>query len=100
MSDADLWASWRLWMLVAVIIILVAASLLITIWRTARSILAHALRALDAAERIRVQTLPIWELQTTNEVATGILSTVQSIEAKGGALAAALESHAGAGGTR
>lgn len=100
MSDADLWASWRLWMLVAVIIILVAASLLITIWLTARSILAHALRALDAAERIRVQTLPIWELQTTNEVATGILSTVQSIEAKGGALAAALESHAGAGGTR
>lgn len=100
MSDADLWASWRLWMLVAVIIILVAAGLLITIWLTARSILAHALRAHAAAERIRVHTLPIWEIQTTNEVAAGILATVQSIEAKGGALAAALESHAGAGGTR
>lgn len=100
MTDDALWASWRLWMMVAAAVVLVAASLLITIWLTARRILAHAVRALDAAERIRRQTLPIWELQTTNEVATGILETVQSIEAKGGALAAALESHAGAGGTR
>lgn len=100
MSDADLWASWRVWMLVATLIILVAAGLLITIWLTARRILAHALRAHAAAERIRVHTLPIWELQTTNEVATDIRTTVQSIEAKGGALAAALESHAGSAGTR
>jgi len=100
MADDALWASWRLWMIIAALIIVVAASLLITIWLTARSILAHAVRALAAAEKIRQQTLPIWELQTTNEVATQLLETVQSIEAKGGALAAALESHAGAGGTR
>lgn len=100
MTDDALWASWRFWMIIATLIILIAATLLITIWLTARSILAHAVRALHAAEKIRQQTLPIWELQTTNEVAQGILETVQSIEAKGGALAAALESHAGAGGTR
>lgn len=100
MTDADLWASWRLWMAVAAAIILVAAALLITIWLTARSILAHAGRALVAAGKILPQTQPIWELQTTNEVAGDILATVQSIEAKGGALAAALESHAGAGGAR
>lgn len=100
MTDDALWVSWRFWMVIATLIILIAATLLITIWLTARSILAHAVRALHAAEKIRQQTLPIWELQTTNEVATGILETVQSIEAKGGALAAALESHAGAGGTR
>ncbi len=96
MTDADLWAAWRLWMIVAAVIILVAAALLITIWLTARSILSHAVRALNAAERIRQQTLPIWQLQTSNEVAEELLATVQSIEAKGGKLVDALESHAGA----
>ncbi len=82
----------------AALVIVIAASLLITIWLTARSILAHAMRAHAAAEKIRINTLPIWELQTTNEVAQGLLDTVQGIEAKGGKLAEALESHAGAGG--
>ncbi len=85
-------------MALAVVVILIAAVLLVTIWLTARSILAHARRALAAAEKIRESTMPIWALQTTNEVAGGLLETVQSIEAKGGALVAALESHAGASG--
>jgi len=85
-------------MALAVVVILIAAVLLITIWLTARSILAHARRALAAAEKIRESTMPIWALQTTNEVAGGLLETVQSIEAKGGALVAAIESHAGASG--
>jgi len=96
MSDAELWSAWRLWMVVAAAIILVAAILLIVIWRTARGIHAEAVRALKAAERIRESTMPIWALETTNEVATEMLGTVQDIEKKGGALAAALESHAGA----
>src|SRR5262245_60618402 len=41
MTDAELWALWRLWLGVAVVIILVAAALLVTIWLTARRILAH-----------------------------------------------------------
>lgn len=90
MSDADLWAAWRLWMAVAVAVVLVAAGLLVTIWLTARSIHAHAVRALRAAEVIRQRTLPIWALQTTGEVAEALLATVQSIEAKGGAMASAL----------
>ncbi len=98
MSDTELWTAWGLWMAVAVVVILIAAGLLVTIWLTARSILAHAVRALRAAEAIRQNTLPIWELQTTNEVAEGLLETVQSIEAKGAKLVEALESHAGAGG--
>lgn len=96
MTDADLWSAWRMWMLVAVVIILVAATLLIMIWRTARGIYSEALRALAAAEKIRENTNPIWALKTTNEVAGTMLATVQHIEANGGALAAALESHAGA----
>lgn len=96
MTDADLWSAWRLWMSVAVVIILVAATLLIMIWRTARGIHREALRALAAAEKIRANTNPIWALETTNEVAGTMLATVQHIEANGGALATALESHAGA----
>jgi len=97
-TDTELWRSWGLWMALAVVVILIAAVLLITIWLTARSILAHARRALAAAEKIRESTMPIWALETTNEVAGQLLETVQSIEAKGGALVAALESHAGASG--
>ena len=96
MTDADLWSAWRMWMVVAVVIVLVAATLLIMIWRTARGIYREALRALAAAEKIRENTNPIWALKTTNEVAATMLATVQHIEANGGALAAALESHAGA----
>ncbi len=98
MTDADLWGAWRFWMVVAGAVVLIAAALLITIWLTARGILSHAVRALHAAEKVRQNTLPIWELQTTNEVATELLATVESIEAKGGKLAEALQSHAGAGG--
>lgn len=98
MTDTELWRAWGIWMGVAALVIVIAAALLITIWLTARSILAHAMRAHAAAEKIRVSTLPIWELQTTNEVAAGLLDAVQSIEAKGGKLVEALESHAGAGG--
>lgn len=98
MSDTELWRSWSLWMGLAALVIVIAAALLITIWLTARSILAHAMRAHAAADKIRASTLPIWELQTTNEVAGSLLETVQSIEGKGGALVEALESHAGTGG--
>jgi hypothetical protein len=90
MTDADLWAAWRLWLGVAVVVVALAAGLLIAIIVTARGILAAALRAKAAAEAIRANTLPIWELQTSNEVAGGLLTTVQSIESHGGALAAAL----------
>lgn len=96
MTDAELWAAWRLWMGVAAAVILIAAALLIVIWQTARGIHREAVRALGAAERIRESTLPIWALETTNDVAGGLLATVEQIEQKGGALAAALESHAGA----
>lgn len=98
MTDTDLWNAWALWMGVAVVVILIAAALLITIWLTARSILAHALRAHAATEKIRASTMPIWELQTTNEVAAELLATVQSIEGKGGKLVEALEAHAGSSG--
>lgn len=90
MTDADLWAAWRLWMAVAAVVVLIAAGLLIIIWLTARQILADAVRALNAAQAIRAQTQPIWGLQDTNTIAEDILKTVREIEEKATALATAL----------
>jgi hypothetical protein len=90
MTDADLWAAWRLWIGVAAVVVLLAASLLIAIWLTARRILANAVRALNAAEAIRANTQPIWGLEDTNAVAGNILDTVQAIEKKAALLAGAL----------
>ena len=100
MTSAELWAAWRLWMLVAAVIILVAAALLVTIWMTARSIAAHAARALRAAEAIRDNTRVIWQLQTTNEVAEQIRDTVCEIESKATKLIEALENPAATAGGR
>jgi hypothetical protein len=86
MSDAELWAAWRFWMVVASGVVLLAAGLLITILITARRILDEAVRALNAVESIRQNTQPIWALQATNEVAEQILHSVESIERQGGAL--------------
>jgi negative regulator of sigma E activity len=90
MSDADLWGAWRLWLGVAVVTVALAAALLVAVIATARQIVAQAGRAKNAAEAIRVNTLPIWNLQTSNEVAADLLATVRSIEQNGGALAEAL----------
>jgi negative regulator of sigma E activity len=89
-TDADLWAAWRLWMAVATVVVVIAASLLIVIWLTARRIYQDAVRALNAAQAIRAQTQPIWGLQQTNEVAEDILQAVQAIEQKSTLLAEAL----------
>ena len=91
MTDAELWGAWRIWMGIAVVVVLIAATLLVTIWLTARRILRDAVRALHAVEAIRAQTQPIWGLEQTNLVAEDILETVQAIEAKGGLLAGALD---------
>lgn len=90
MTDAELWAAWRVWIAVATVVVLIAATLLSAIALTARRILADARRALAAVEAIRAQTQPIWGLQDTNEVAENILGTVQSIEKKATALAGAV----------
>ena len=100
MTSADLWAAWRLWMVVASAVVVVAAALLVTIWLTARGILEEATRALRAAEQIRDHTRAIWQLQTTNEVAEGLHDTVGDIERKVTALVEALHGGAPVAGRR
>jgi hypothetical protein len=89
-TDADLWALWRMWMIVAGLIVLIAASLLVVVWTTARRIREEALRALAAVETIQRNTSSIWALQTTNEVALHMAETVEAIQQKGAALVDAL----------
>lgn len=91
MTDAQLWSAWQVWMAVATVVIVIAASLLIVIWLTAKTILEDAVRALHAVDAIRAQTQPLWALEDTNLVAEDILTTVQAIEKKGGLLARALQ---------
>ncbi len=100
MTSAELWAAWRLWMLVGGAVVLVAAALLVTIWLTARGIAADAARALRAVEAIRDNTRSIWQLETTNAVAEQLRDTVRDIETNTTKLVEALESHAAAGGPR
>ena len=90
MTDAQLWTAWQIWLAVAVVVVGLAAALLIAVIVTARGIAAEAARARAAAASIRTNTLPIWALQTSNDVAGQLLTTVESIESHGGALAAAL----------
>jgi hypothetical protein len=90
MTDAELWAAWRLWMGVAAVVVIIAAALLVFILLTARRILADAGRALVAVEAIRMQTQPIWGLQDTNDVTAQILATTQAVEQKSTSLAAAV----------
>jgi hypothetical protein len=90
-TDAALWSAWQLWMGIAVLVILVAAALLVTIWLTARRILADAVRALNAADAIRRQTLAIWQLEATNDAAAGIRETVERIDTAGRKVAETLE---------
>jgi sensor histidine kinase regulating citrate/malate metabolism len=87
MSDAQLFTIWGWSLIVAAVVVLLAAILLIAILVVARRILAHARRALEAAEQIAEDTKVIWELDETNRTAGEILETAESIEERGGRIA-------------
>ncbi|MHB8646704.1 MAG: hypothetical protein ACYDAR_13020 [Thermomicrobiales bacterium] len=87
---AGLYTVWAICLVIAVVVILIAAALLIAILLIARSIAAHGLQALAAADAIAKDTQVIWALSTTNEVAGEILATAESIEAHGGRIAGVL----------
>ena len=90
MTDADLFRLWYLWLAIGGAIVVIAASLLVTIWLTARGIEREARRALVAVERIRTFTQPIWALDSTNQVADDLLAAARDLEAHGAMIASAL----------
>lgn len=79
MNDFALYSEWYFWLIIAAILIVAAAALLIIVLLLARRILRLAVTALGIVTNIKENTMPVWELQTTNEVASQILQGAKDI---------------------
>lgn len=90
MTDAELFTVFAWGLGIAVVLIAVAAALLVGVWLAARSILAHAAEALEAAEQIASDTQVIWQLDDTNRIAGEILMGAESIESHGAQIVSAV----------
>ena len=91
MSEKKARSYWSMGFVIAGTIVAAVAALLLAIIGVARSILAHARRALAVANEIVAHTRPIWELDQTNKVAEQLLEAAQEIEQHAGQVADALE---------
>ena len=81
LADTPATAIWA-WSLVAgVVVILLVALLLILIIVAANRIDYHARQIWEAGKSIAANTVSIWMLQQTNQVAAGILESANSIAA-------------------
>ena len=94
MTDAQLYTDWIIGLIITAVVVVIVAALLLWILALVRSIAANATRALQAVERIRANTQPIWALQDTNAVGVQLLEGAQSIREHAEAAADVLESHA------
>lgn len=86
----ELFTSWGFWYAVGAAVVVVAATLLIAILLVARSIAAHATRALEAARRIEENTKPIWALADALDTLVTIRRVAGSVAEKAGLLAGVL----------
>lgn len=82
---------WTLSFFLAGVVVLLVAALAILILIAATTIKTQAVRALGAGAKIREQTMPLWALETTNNVAIQLADAARSIERHAVALAGALE---------
>ncbi|MDQ6823549.1 MAG: hypothetical protein M3Z07_03540 [Candidatus Eremiobacteraeota bacterium] len=82
---------WTLSFILAGVVVLLVAVLAILILLAATKIKTQAVRALAAGAKIREQTMPLWGLETTNNVAAQLADAARSIERHAVALAGALE---------
>ena len=88
----DVVTLWWLTLGIAAVVIVVVAALLIGIVVAANRIDRHAAQIWIAGKDIATNTIQIWQLQKTNEVATQILDTAQGIAAGAGSIDAHLVS--------
>lgn len=75
----DLTTLWLVTLGIALVVVLVVAALLIWIARAAERIDVHALDIWVAGKSIAANTVQIWHLHKTNEVAGEILAGAQTI---------------------
>lgn len=90
MTDAALYYTWFVSLAVAGVVVVIAAALLLAVLSTARSIEQGAATALEQVGAIRENTLSIWALQETNEVAAQLESGAEAILQNAGQIAQAL----------
>lgn len=91
MENEALFNEWLIGLGLVTVIILIAAILLILVWLAAQRILKLAAAALEIVTQIKNNTQSIWELETTNAVATNIQNEAEAIEAHATLIAKALE---------
>jgi hypothetical protein len=91
LADADLGTYWLIGLGAVAAVVVIVVVLLLAILVGARRILKAAQRADAAVERIRQNTLPLWDLTTTNHVAGDLLAGATSIKRHAEMLASALE---------
>jgi len=91
MDDATLYANWYIGLGIAVVVVLVAATLLIMVWMAARRIRRLAEAALGLVTEIKENTQSIWHLQETNQVAGSILEGAEEINTHAVMVAEALK---------
>jgi hypothetical protein len=82
----DVLTLWWLTLAIAAVVIVVVAALLIAIVVAANRIDRHAADVWVAGKEIATNTIQIWQLQKTNEVAGQILETAQAIAAGAGSI--------------
>lgn len=90
MTDAALFANWYIGLGLAALVVVIAAILLILVWRAAYRILTLAVAALDLVKQIKGNTAIIWALEDTNKTALKILADAEAIRDHGAAVAQAL----------
>jgi hypothetical protein len=83
---SDVVTLWWLTLAIAAVVIVVVAVLLIGIVVAANRIDRHAAEVWVAGKDIATNTIQIWQLQKTNEVAGQILETAQGIAAGAGSI--------------
>lgn len=88
---------WTLGFTLGAVVVLVVAVLLISILVVARKIAGLASKALSVAGEIERATAPIWAIGTANSTVAETVRTVQSIEARAGAVADVLDRKGGRG---
>ena len=90
MTAQEIYSWWFIWLGIGGLIVVAAATLLITIIVLARQIAGLAATGLAVVEQIEQNTKPIWQLNATNHVAGQLLGGAQAIEANAGAIVGAL----------
>ncbi len=91
MENETLFNEWLIGLGLVSVIVVIAAVLLILVFLAAKRILRLAGAALEIVTQIKNNTLPIWELETTNKVAVDIQNEAEAIEAHATLVAEALE---------